>query len=107
MKLPDNFQLYWEAFQSQWSKVRGHLNPKEPNTMMELFRPNLRATPAPAKRILEPLIASARLITLLFLAALALGNFAMLMVCSGLAYALLTEVFGIEIDLNLPPGVRF
>ncbi len=74
---------------------------------MELFRPNLHTTPAPAKRILEPIIASAGLITLIFLAALALGNFAMLMICSGLAYLLLTEVFGIEIDLNLPPGVRF
>ena len=38
---------------------------------------------------------------------MALGNFAMLIACSGLAYALLTAVFGIEIDLNLPPGVRF
>ena len=82
MKLPDNFQLYWEDFQTRWSKVQGYLNPEKPNTMMELFRPNLHTTPAPAKRFLEPIIASAGIITLMFLTALALGNFAMLMICT-------------------------
>ena len=107
MKLPESFSQYWESLQAQWNKAQAKLNPRKPNTMMELFRPNLKGTPQSAKRFLEPIIASAGLIVLLFLAALAVGNFAMLIACSGLAYALLTEVFGIEIDLNLPPGVRF
>lgn len=107
MKLPDPLQLYWESIQNQWSKIRGQLPPEKNNTMLELFRPALGNTPAPAKRIMEPIIAGAGIIALLFLAAVVIGNFSMILVCSGLAYALLSEVFGIEIDLNLPPGVQF
>ncbi len=107
MKLPETIELYWNSLQTQWSRVKHKLDPNHPNTMLELFRPNLRNTPTPAKRFLEPMIASISIIALFLLSALAVGNFTMLLACSGLAYALLTEVFGIEIDLNLPPGVRF
>ena len=83
-----------------YAGLRG--NPSDSEALAEFIRPNLGNTPAPLKRWLEPIVAGAALLALLVVLSWGALNLAMLFLAAGVAYAIITFVFGIELDLNMP-----
>jgi len=82
------------------SRVRG--DAPTGGALAAFVRPDLGATPAPLRRVLEPLVAAAAAVALALLLGIGVFNFAMFFAAATLIYAILTYVFGIEFDLNLP-----
>jgi hypothetical protein len=73
--------------------------------LTELVRPELGATPEPWRSLLEPLVAAAALGALVLLLAIGLGSLAALSLAAGLAYLILTRVFGLSwVQLRLDPS---
>ena len=70
--------------------------------MLELMRPNLGPTPLPLRRVLEPVVAACAVVALVTLLGLGAASFTLFLLASALMYAILTQVFGIELGLNMP-----
>jgi len=107
MKFPPTLQAYLDMAQAKWGDAQQPLPNTPLTTALELFRPQVNVASRPARRFLEPLIAATALFVLLVLSAISLGNFGMLVLCSGIAYTVLTQVFGLDLALDLPPGMQF
>ncbi len=71
-------------------------------TLATFIRPNLGPTPAPVRRVLEPVVAASAMLALAVLSGIATINLALFMLCAGLVYLIVTYVFGVELDLNVP-----
>ena len=65
-----------------------------------MLRPDFPRAPKVARNFLEPLVAVGAFGILLSLLALGMFSFATLMLCSALMYAILTQVFGLELSIN-------
>ena len=76
--------------------------PPQTAVMLELFRPQLRHTPDAWRRYVQPLVALAATAVLVSLAAIGIGSLAMFIFAIALMYAVLNQVFGIELGLNMP-----
>ncbi len=74
----------------------------ESHALATFMRPNLGPTPVSLRRYLEPLVAIAAGLVLAGLLAFGLYGFAMFFLSASLIYLILTHVFGLEFDLNLP-----
>ncbi len=84
---------------SDWAEqIRSALS-DAPGTAL-LLRPNIPKTPQAVRSVLEPIVAGAALALLIAFLSLGFASFMTLMLCSGLIYAILTRVFGLELSVN-------
>lgn len=83
-------------------RVLGPQHAEGTTLMLELMRPNLGPTPLPLRRVLEPVVAACALVALVTLLGLGVASFTLFLLASALIYAILTQVFGIELGLNMP-----
>ena len=102
MKYPKSLHLYLSRFASEVTHLKRLLHREETRTALELFRPSLHTVPLPTRRYMEVLVAGTALFLLLALGAIATGNLVILVLCSGLAYTIISQVFGLDIELGLP-----
>lgn len=83
-----------------WNDVRG-----EPSTAMAHFlRPNLGPTPPAMRRVLEPIVAASAMLALFVLGGFGSACLAGMVVAGALIYAIVTYVFGIEVNLAGQPA---
>lgn len=68
----------------------------------QFVRPDLGGTQLPARPFLEPVIALSAAIALAATAGLGLVSFAGLLIAGWIIYAILTHVFGLELDIAIP-----
>jgi hypothetical protein len=103
MKLPEPFQSTYERLRAEAYRLGASFQRQGEGSLAigELLRPNLGPTPAPLRRVLEPVVALAALGALLSLASVGALSFAVLAAVAGLIYAILTYVFGLELDLGV------
>ncbi len=103
MKIPEPFQATYERLKAEATRLGASFKGQATDTraLTELLRPNLGPTPRPLRRLLEPVVAMAALSLLLSLATVGAVSFATLVLVAGLIYAILTYVFGLELDLGL------
>ena len=71
-------------------------------TLAAFVRPNLGPTPDPLRRVLEPIVAASAAMALVVLLSIGVLSFGTFFVVASLIYAILTYVFGLELDLNVP-----
>jgi hypothetical protein len=93
MKIPEVFARLRE--EARRLRDRGTSS----QALSQMLKPNLGPTPEPLRRLLEPVVAATALAALLSLFALGAFSFATLVAIAGLAYAILTYVFGLELGL--------
>ncbi len=103
MKIPEPFAATYERLKAEASRRGASLKDQTTDTraLAELLRPNLGATPRPRRRLLEPVVAIAAVSVLVSLASVGALSFATLVLVAGLIYAILTYVFGLELDLGV------
>ena len=89
-----------ESAQASLNEFRVLLKSPSTVTAIEIFRPELKNTPPRVRNILEPMVAATSLATLVFLAIISTGSFVTLLICSGAIYILLTQIFGLELELD-------
>jgi hypothetical protein len=70
--------------------------------LSQFLRPNLPPAPTPVRRLAEPIVAACALLALLVLGGIGLGSLLGLMLAAVATYAIITKVFGIELELGLP-----
>lgn len=99
MKLPPPLDALFSTLKHESQRLKDRLHGADRRALTQLVTPELGNTPKPLKRILEPVVAVAALAALLSLFALGVFSFATLMATLGLAYAILTYVFGLELTL--------
>lgn len=99
MSLKDTMEAWARGMAQSVSRQTGVTDSK---ALAELLRPQLGAVPSPARRLLEPMVAAAAIAALASLASLGAASLAMLLLTAGLIYAILTVVFGIELDFSPP-----
>jgi len=102
MKYPKSLNFYLNRLQSEVTGLKRLMHRQEAVTALELFRPRLGTVPLPARPYMEIVVAGAALFLLLALGAIASGNLIMLVLCSTLAYSIVTHVFGLNVELGLP-----
>lgn len=102
--LSDRLRDFSSRLRQQAERIRAGLDPNRPDStaVAAFLRPNLGATPAPVRRFLEPIIAGAAAVVIAMLLGFGLYGFAIFFLSAGLIYLVLTHVFGLELDLNLP-----
>ena len=95
MKLPDLDELRRRvnAMQERWREVRG-------SPALALLRPDLPGEPSLSRRLAEPIVLVASLIALATLLALGMSGAALLVLASALAYVIITQVFGLRLELD-------
>ena len=94
---------YGSRLRDEAARLRRTARPRDGNEALTAFiRPNLGRTPEPLRRILEPVVAAAAALALAVLLSFGMFSFAGFFVAATLIYAIITYVFGIELDLNLP-----
>jgi len=103
----DRLRAYGAQIQAEmeaaWNSARASAassSTADTTAMAAMFRPDLRAAPDPLRRLLEPLIGILGMVALGGLLSLGLVSLASLLASAALIFALLTYVFGIELDLN-------
>jgi hypothetical protein len=103
MKLPETFQVTYERLKAEAVRLGSSLKSQTSDTkaLTELLRPNLGPTPRALRRVLEPVVALAALSVLVSLLGVGAVSFATLAVAAALMYAILTYVFGLELDLGM------
>ncbi len=74
----------------------------ESGALSAFIRPNLGPTPRPLRRVLEPVVAASAVLALVVLLGFGMFSFAGFFIASSLIYLIITQIFGIELDLNLP-----
>ena len=107
MTRTDAFRRQVRQLRRTWRKVQRRLRSGTPtaSTMIALLRPDLSTTPPPLRRLLEPLVAIAAAGVVATLAGMAALSFAAFMLACALMYAVLTQIFGLELSVQLPhPG---
>lgn len=75
---------------------------RDDRRLRALMRPELGRTPQPVRRILEPMIAVVAAAVLIWLAVTGAVAMAALFAVLGLAYLILTHVFGLHLELSTP-----
>jgi len=94
---------YGSRVRDEAARVRRTARPRDGSEALAAFiRPNLGPTPQPLRRVLEPIIAAAAALALAVLLSFGMFSFAGFFLAATLIYAIITYVFGIELDLNLP-----
>lgn len=94
---------YGSRLRDEAARVRRTARPRSGNeTLTAFIRPNLGPTPEPLRRVLEPVVAAAAALALAVLLAFGMFSFVGFFFAATLIYAIITYVFGIELDLNLP-----
>jgi hypothetical protein len=101
MKIPQPFQTTFDRVKAEASRLGAAFRSQATDTkaLSEILRPNLGPTPKPLRRLLEPVVAVAALSALVSLATVGAVSFALLVAVAGVIYAILTYVFGLELDL--------
>jgi len=101
MKIPAPFQATYERVKSEATRLGAAFRSQatDSKALSLLLRPNLGPTPQPLRRLLEPVVAAAALSALVSLATVGAVSFAVLVAVAGVIYAILTYVFGLELDL--------
>jgi hypothetical protein len=93
-----------DNFPSSWSGVfvdaRNHGKPAQ--NLGFFLKPELGASPSSLKRFFQPLVAVTALGLLLGLAAITTFHFIIFILASVLMYWIVTLIFGVQIDLNIP-----
>jgi hypothetical protein len=74
------------------------------SALSTFIRPNLGDTPAPLRRVLEPIVAASALLAMVVLAGFGALGFGAMLIAAGLIYLIITQVFGIQLDLVPPSG---
>ena len=70
--------------------------------LSQFVRPDFGGTSLPARPLLEPVIAVAAVLLLAGSAGLGLVSFAGMLLAGWIIYAILTHVFGLELDIAMP-----
>ena len=100
MKIPEPLRDTFERLRAEAVRIAGAVKGHSENkALTELLRPNLGPTPEPLRRMLEPLVAACAVSVLAALLGVGAVSFAALVVVAALAYAILTYVFGLELDV--------
>jgi hypothetical protein len=100
MKLPADLYLALGRLRDEAARLRQRLRDTSGSQALSTFlRPNMGPTPAPLRRVLEPVVAVAALSLLATLLAAGALSFATLVLVAALVYAILTQVFGLELGL--------
>lgn len=68
----------------------------------QFVRPDFGGTQLPARTLLEPVIAVTAALALAATAGLGLVSFAGMLIAGWIIYAILTHVFGLELDIAIP-----
>lgn len=83
-------------------RIRERMGTSEGRALSTFIRPDLGPLPTPLSRLLEPLVAVLAGSVMAFFAALGMLHFGIFFACLSVVYLIITHVFGIELDLNLP-----
>ncbi len=78
------------------------ISPPPTSVMLELFKPHLGRTPQNLQRYMQPLVALGAAAILVSLGAVGVFSLAMFLLAIALMYAVLNQVFGIELGVNTP-----
>ena len=70
--------------------------------LSQFLRPNLPPAVTPVRRLAEPVVAACALLSLFVLGVLGATSLLGLMLAALAIYAIITKVFGIELELGLP-----
>ena len=70
--------------------------------LSQFLRPNLPPTPTPVRRLAEPVVAACALLALIALGLLGAISLLGLLLAAVATYAIITKIFGIELELGLP-----
>lgn len=106
-RLPPLWKAVAHLRQAARARVRRALHqvgisPPPASVMMELFRPHLGPTPEAWRRYMQPLVALGATAILVTLGAVGVFSLAMFLLAIALMYAVLNQVFGIELGVNMP-----
>jgi hypothetical protein len=102
MSLRDDVQKITAILREEADRAWHRLRSQDSKAMAQLWRPNLGPTPAPLRRMLEPAVAASGLFSLIALLGMGLTSLVALSVAAALVYLILTYVFGIELDFQMP-----
>lgn len=102
MKLPDSFRTTYERLKTEALRVSGALRAQTGGSqaLTQFWRPNLGPTPLPLERFLEPAVAAVALMALASLLTIGVVSLTVLVLVLGAVYAILTYVFGLELELS-------
>lgn len=101
MKIPEPFQSTYERLRAEAARLGATLKGQatDSKALAHFLRPSLGPTPRPLARVLEPVVAVAAALVLVSLVGIGAFSFATLVLVAGLVYAILTYVFGLELDV--------
>ncbi len=103
MKLSDALRDTVDRLRAEGERLRDRLGRGgETQALSQLLRPDLGKTPAPLRRVLEPVVAATALVVLASLLGMGAFGFATLALAAALIYLILTKVFGLELSLGTP-----
>jgi hypothetical protein len=78
------------------------ISPPPSSLMLELFRPHMDRTPEAWRRYMQPLVALGATAILVTLGTVGVFSLAVFLLAIALMYAVLNQVFGIELGVNMP-----
>lgn len=79
-----------------------HLNESDHRALSQFVRPQFAGNPLPGRSLLEPALAVAAISVLIGTAGLAAVSIAGVLIAGWIIYAVLTHVFGLELNLAMP-----
>ncbi len=97
-RLQDLAREVVQSANTAWHRLKD----EPPSTLMQILRPNLPPGPNALRCVAEPLVAAAAMLALLVLGAVGVLSSFTLLLALGLAFAIITRVFGIELSLDVP-----
>jgi hypothetical protein len=91
-----------EAFTTEAQRVARAVSGERSVALSQFLRPNLPPAPTPIRRLAEPVVAACAILSVVVLGLLGAASLLGLMLAAVLIYAIITKVFGIELELGLP-----
>jgi hypothetical protein len=102
MKLPESLRSVMGELRRRAHILKDQWNQGRRATVLQLVRPQLGDTPPLLRPVLEPLVAFSAATVLAGLVAAGALSLAAFVLAGAMIYAILTYVFGIDVDLRVP-----
>lgn len=90
-----------EASRQMLNRFTGFSEPEQ-RALSQFVRPDFGGKSLPARPLLEPLVAVSAVMVLAMSLGLGLLSFAGMLIAGWIIYAILTHVFGLELDIAMP-----
>ena len=104
MSIPEDVLKWSEVIQRKIHEGKARIHHRwqsaSSSELVAFARPQMGAMPSPLRPILEPIIAVSSLLALMMLSGIGLASVTVLLAVSALIFAIMTQVFGIEIDID-------